>query len=92
MRCVTAPSGSSFDCLSYSVEALTSSETRIKTVGEIENNLLGASKSECVKWLERQFGPPKGELVSAQKPMPMRVIWSAEGPKDDPSMYGRATF
>jgi hypothetical protein len=80
-----------FDCLSNSVEALTSSETKIRTVGEIENKLLEASKSECVKWLERQFGSPKGEL-EPQKPYPMRVIWSAEGPKDDPSMYGRVTF
>ena len=80
-----------FDCFSSAVEALTSSETKMKTVGEIESNILEASKSQCMNWLERQFGPPKGELV-AQKPMPMRVIWSAEGPKDDPSMYGRVTF
>jgi hypothetical protein len=80
-----------FDCLSSSVEALTSSETKIRTVDEIERKLLDASKSECVKWLERQFGSHKGEL-EPQKPYPMRVIWSAEGPKDDPSMYGRVTF
>jgi hypothetical protein len=80
-----------FDCLSYSVEALTSSETKIKTVGEIEANLLDASKSQCTKWVEQQFGPQNSDL-KPQKPMPMRVIWSAEGPKDDPSMYGRVTF
>ena len=46
---------------------------------------------EVTAWLENQFGPEKGDL-KPQKPMPMRVIWSAAGPKDDPSMYGRVTF
>src|SRR5205807_1008771 len=49
------------------------------------------STSLCSDWLENQFGSEKGELKS-QKPIPMRVIWSATGPKDDPSMYGRVTF
>lgn len=80
-----------FDCLSENVERLTSSETKIKTVGEIEAKVLDASRSECSQWLDYQFGPETAEL-KAQKPMPIRVIWSATGPKDDPSMYGRATF
>jgi hypothetical protein len=80
-----------FDCLSENVERLTSSETKIKTVGEIEAKVLDASKSHCTQWLEYQFGSEGGDL-KPQKPMPIRVIWSATGPKDDPSMYGRATF
>lgn len=80
-----------FDCLSENVEKITSSESKIATVGEIERRIANASTSLCSAWLENQFGAEKGEL-KAQKPMPMRVIWSATGPKDDPSMYGRVTF
>jgi hypothetical protein len=80
-----------FDCLSENAEKLTSSETKRATLGEIEYRIATASTSICTDWLEYQFGSEKGEL-KAQKPMPIRVIWSAEGPKDDPSMYGRVTF
>jgi hypothetical protein len=80
-----------FDCLSENIEKLTSSETKIATVGEIEHRISDASSSLCEAWLENQFGSEKGDL-KPQKPMPVRVIWSATGPKDDPSMYGRVTF
>ena len=80
-----------FDCLSENVERMTSSETKIKTVGEIERKIADTGVAVCSDWLENQFGSEKGEL-KPQKPMPMRVIWSAAGPKDDPSMYGRVTF
>ena len=80
-----------FDCLSENVERMTSSETKIETVGEIEHKIADTSVAVCSAWLENQFGSEKGEL-KPQKPMPMRVIWSATGPKDDPSMYGRVTF
>lgn len=80
-----------FDCLSENTEKLTSSETRRATLGEIEYRIADASTSICSDWLETQFGSEKGDL-KPQRPMPIRVIWSAEGPKDDPSMYGRVTF
>jgi len=80
-----------FDCLSENTEKLTSSERKRATLGEIEYRIANASTSICANWLEEQFGSEKGEL-KPQKPMPIRVIWSAEGPKDDPSMYGRVTF
>ncbi len=80
-----------FDCLSENVEKISSSETKIATVGEIEHRIANASNTVCATWLENQFGTEKGEIKS-QKPMPMRVIWSESGPKDDPSMYGRATL
>lgn len=80
-----------YDCLSENVEKMTSSETKIATIGEIERKVASTSAAVCSAWLENQFGSEKGEL-KIQKPMPMRVIWSATGPKDDPSMYGRATF
>jgi hypothetical protein len=80
-----------FDCLSENVEKITSSETGILTNGEIRNKIATTSDAVCAAWLENQFGAEKAEL-KPQRPMPMRVIWSATGPKDDPSMYGRVTF
>jgi hypothetical protein len=44
----------------------------------------------CASWLQNQFGSDERELKS-QKPVPMRVICSATGPKDDPSMYRGAS-
>jgi hypothetical protein len=80
-----------FDCLSENADKLTSSETKMAPVGEIGFRIANASTSICLDWLENQFGSEKEDL-KPQKPMPMRVIWSANGPKDDPSMYGRVTF
>jgi hypothetical protein len=79
-----------FDCLSEHLEKLTSSETKIATVNEIEHRIASTSAELCAPWLQNQFGTEKGEL-KAQKPVPMRVIWSATGPKDDPSMYRGAS-
>jgi hypothetical protein len=79
-----------FDCLSENVERISSSETGIVTAGEIEQRISNTVRNECVAWLENQFGS-NVRSVEPQKPMPLRVVWSANGPKDDPSMYGRAT-
>jgi hypothetical protein len=79
-----------FDCLSENVEKISSSETGIATTGEIQQKIETTGKTACVAWLDHQFGGDTRSLV-AQKPMPQRVVWSESGPKDDPSMYGRAT-
>jgi hypothetical protein len=79
-----------FDCLSENVEKISSSETGIATTGEIKQKIESTGKTSCVGWLDHQFGGDTRSLV-AQKPMPQRVVWSESGPKDDPSMYGRAT-
>jgi hypothetical protein len=78
-----------FDCLSENVEKITSAETGMRTNGEIERKIVDTSASVCGAWLNNQFGSEKSDL-KPQRPMPVRVIWSAMGPKDDPSMYGRA--
>ena len=78
-----------FDCLSENVENISSSQNGIATVSEIEQQIRQTAAGECSDWLEKQFGAPGRGLV-AQKPMPLRVIWSASGPKDDPSMYQQA--
>jgi hypothetical protein len=77
------------DCLSENVERISSSETGIATIGEIEQKIADTTAKTCVQWLEHQFGKDANKL-NPQQPMPLRVIWSANGPKDDPSMYGRA--
>ena len=78
-----------FDCLSDNVEKISSSETEIATRGEIAQKIDDTVKTECVSWIENQFGGDTRAL-KPQTPMPLRVVWSATGPKDDPSMYGRA--
>jgi hypothetical protein len=78
-----------FDCLSENVERITSSETGIATVGEIKQKIEKTTLTECAGWLDNQFGA-QARGLNPQVPMPLRVIWSAAGPKDDPSMYSRA--
>jgi hypothetical protein len=77
-----------FDCLSENVERITSSETGIWTVGEIKQKIENTALTDCMSWLENQYGTQSRGL-NPQVPMPLRVIWSAAGPKDDPSMYSR---
>lgn len=79
-----------FDCLSENVERISSSETSAAIKEEIQQRIEDTGKNECIKWLENQFGSDNRSL-KPQKPMPLRVVWSETGPKDDPSMYGRAT-
>jgi hypothetical protein len=79
-----------FDCLSETVEQISSSDKGIAPVGEIERNIMNTSTTVCSAWLDHQFGGQTDEL-KAQKPMPLRVVWSATGPKEDPSMYGRGS-
>lgn len=79
-----------FDCLSENVTKISSSETGIATSGEIRQRIDATAQNKCASWLDNQFGPDTRAIV-AQKPMPLRVVWSAQGPKDDPSMYGQAT-
>ena len=79
-----------FDCLSENAEKITSSEKGILTNGEIQQKIANTSNAVCGSWLDSQFGSEKGEL-KPQKPMPIRVIWSENGPKEDPSMYSRST-
>jgi hypothetical protein len=79
-----------FDCLSDNVESITASGAGIASPAEIEKRLLTADKNQCQKWVSNQmFGPDGG--LKQQEPLPLRVIWTSEGPKDDPSMYGHAS-
>jgi hypothetical protein len=78
-----------FDCLSESVEQISSSDKGIAPAGEIERNIMTASTSTCTAWLDNQFGSQ--DELKAQKPYPLRVVWSEKGPKEDPSMYGRGS-
>lgn len=79
-----------YDCLSDNVEAISSSKSGMATPAEISKAVLDVTRTECAKWVSGQLVGGDGK-VKSQEPMPLRVIWTAEGPKDDPSMYGRAT-
>ena len=78
-----------YDCLSDNVERISSSETDIAEQGEIAQRVEETTKKECISWVENQFGTDSRAL-KPQTPMPLRAVWSATGPKDDPSMYGQA--
>jgi hypothetical protein len=85
-----------FDCLSENVTKISSSETGMATSGEIRQRIVDTAKTVCVSWLDHQFGVDHQSeadirAISTQKPMPLRVVWTAEGPKEDPSMYGQTT-
>jgi hypothetical protein len=79
-----------YDCLSDNVEAISSSESGMATAAEIAKRVADVGQQQCSKWVDAQLKGPDGKL-KPQDPLPLRVIWTAEGPKDDPSMYGRAS-
>jgi hypothetical protein len=79
-----------YDCLSDNVEAISSNESGMATPAEISKGVLDTAKGQCAKWVSAQL-IGEDNKVKPQDPVPLRVIWNAEGPKDDGSMYGRAT-
>jgi hypothetical protein len=79
-----------YDCLSDNVEAISSSESGMASSAEISKGVADVTQQQCSKWVAEQLIGPDGK-IKPQDPLPLRVIWTAEGPKDDPSMYGRAT-
>ena len=79
-----------YDCLSDNVEAISSSDSGMATSAEIAKRVLDVGEQQCSKWVASQLIGPDGKLKS-QDPMPLRVIWTADGAKDDPSMYGHAS-
>jgi hypothetical protein len=79
-----------YDCLSENVERISKGESRVATAEEMELRIKKTSAGECEPWLANQFGAlGPGSRVKTQPPVPMRVVWSASGPIDDPSMYTR---
>jgi hypothetical protein len=79
-----------FDCLSENVERISSSEQGIAAPEEIATRIADIEKKECIGWIDQQFKGTDGKL-KPQEPVPQRVVWTAEGPKDDLSMYGHPT-
>jgi hypothetical protein len=76
-----------FDCLTNGIGSIAGD---VKTKSELEQNIETTGTSECVAWLEKQFGSD-GQALSDQKPLPVRVVWSKAGPKDYRSMISRTT-
>ena len=79
-----------YDCLSDNVEAISSNELGMATPAEISKGVLDVTQQQCAKWVSAQL-IGADDKVKPQDPVPLRVIWNSEGPKDDASMYGRAT-
>ena len=81
-----------FDCLSEDLARTSSSETGILEREEIEDRIKKRSAAVCIKWLEYQFGSLPAERdsrveLASQSPVPLRAVWGARGPKDNPAMY-----
>jgi hypothetical protein len=79
-----------YDCLSDNIEAISSTESGMANSAEISKGVADATKQQCSKWVSKQL-IGADDKVKPQDALPLRVIWTTEGPKDDPSMYGRAT-
>ncbi len=79
-----------YDCLSDNIEAISSTESGMANSAEIGKGVADVTKQQCGKWVSTQL-IGADDKVKPQDPLPLRVIWTADGPKDDPSMYGRAT-
>ena len=79
-----------FDCLSDNVEQIAGSGSGISSIAAIEARLIDAERKQCTKWVLNQMMGVDGG-VKQQVPLPLRVIWTADGPKEDPSMYGHAS-
>jgi hypothetical protein len=86
-----------YDCLSENMETITKLDPPEKA-GEpgrppspeaSEQRIKAISAAKCDEWLITQFGDPEaaGNRLKAQTPVPLRAVWSKDGPIDDPSMY-----
>ncbi len=79
-----------FDCLSDNVDSIAGSGSSAASIAEIETRLIETERKQCTKWVVNQMLGVDGG-VRPQIPLPLRVIWTAGGPKEDPSMYGHAS-
>jgi len=89
-----------YDCLAENMETITKMDPPAKkgddptppSADTIEQRIKRISADQCDAWLATQFGEPAGAgaKIKAQSPVPMRAVWSKDGPIDDPSMYIRA--
>ena len=89
-----------YDCLSENMETITKMDPPARkgddpsppSAETIEQRIKKISADQCDAWLANQFGEPMGAgaRVKAQSPVPMRAVWSKDGPIDDPSMYSRS--
>jgi hypothetical protein len=89
-----------YDCLSAHVQAIGQNEPPAAQGGEatppsaetIEQRIktISLAANGCDAWLATQFVDPVAKgAVKSQKPYPIRVVWSKDGPIEDPTMYIR---
>jgi hypothetical protein len=78
------------DCLSENVEAFSSSVPLLPTWWEMGKVVADITRRQCAGWASAQLIDADGN-IKPQDPMPLRVYWIAQGPLDNPSMYGHAT-
>ena len=83
-----------FDCLTENVAEIGKSPNgKIAAPEEIHQRIQAIAAQKCVPWVMAEFADRDGKLKTkddAPKPYPLRVIWTANGPKNDGDLYGPA--
>jgi hypothetical protein len=77
-----------FDCLSENIVKVTAAVQGIATIDEIDRRIGAVAETECKGWVNNQF-LNNDKKLQAQQPVPLRAVWTKNGPADDPSMYSR---
>jgi hypothetical protein len=77
-----------FDCLSENIVKVTNAVQGIASSDEIDKRIGDLASTECKAWVTSQFMTGDKKL-QAQQPVPLRAVWTKNGPADDPSMYSR---
>jgi len=80
-----------FDCLTDNVADIAKSQNgKIASPEEIHQRIEAIAADKCVSWVMTEFADHDGKLKikqDAPKPYPLRVIWTANGPKNDGDLY-----
>jgi hypothetical protein len=77
-----------FDCLSENIVKVTNAVQGIASTDEIDKRIGDLAGAECKAWVASQFLTGDKKL-QPQQPVPLRAVWTKNGPADDPSMYSR---
>ena len=80
-----------YDCLSDDVAGLTSTDAGIAPAAEIARRIQDATETKCKDWVAKQFFAADTKKLIDQNPLPLRVVWTSDGPHDDPAMYGHSS-
>ena len=76
-----------FDCLSDNVDKIAGSGKAAASVADIEARFIETERRQCTNWVTNQMVGVDGG-ARPQIPLPLRVIWTAGGPKETRACMG----